>query len=214
MRVAAGRTPKRFPGYDVLDQRRHWDERTRDVVMRRLEIGNQRRFFTSDEEPACRALLDALLALAEGEVPVFEMIDARLAAGTIDGWRYEDMPPDAEAWRRSIAELNKRSFATMDREHRSRFLDHIQAKDDFAGMPGARLWGLWMRYACTAFYSHPFAWNEMGFGGPAYPRGYKNLGLDRREPWEVAEVGAGDPVQAARRIEEARRAERAERRAG
>lgn len=214
MRAAGGRPSKRFPGYDVLDQRGHWDGRTRDVVMRRLEIGNQRRFFTSDEEPACRALLDVLLALAEGEVPVFEMIDARLAAGTIDGWHYEDMPPDAEAWRRSLAELNRRSFTTMDREHRSRLLDHIQAKDEFAGMPGARLWGLWMRYACTAFYSHPYAWNEIGFGGPAYPRGYKNLGLDRREPWEVAEVGGGDPLQGARRIEEAHRTERAERRAG
>ena len=50
-----------------------------------------------------------------------------------------------------------------------------------------------MRYACTAFYSHPWAWNEIGFGGPAYPRGYKNIGLDRREPWEGPEVGAHDP---------------------
>ena len=38
---------------------------------------------------------------------------------------------------------------------------------------------------CTAFYSHPAAWNEIGFAGPAYPRGYKNLGVDRREPFEV-----------------------------
>ena len=57
---------------------------------------------------------------------------------------------------------------------------------------------LWMRYACTAFYSHPSAWNEIGFGGPAYPRGYKNIGLGRREPWEVAEVDADDPVPWAR----------------
>jgi hypothetical protein len=58
-----------------------------------------------------------------------------------------------------------------------------------------------MRYACTAFYSHPWAWNEIGFGGPAYPRGYKNLGLDRREPWEVSERDAADPVPWAERAE-------------
>ena len=51
--------------------------------------------------------------------------------------------------------------------------------------PADRVFALWMRYACDAFYSHPWAWNEIGFGGPAYPRGYKNLGIDRREPWEV-----------------------------
>ena len=34
-----------------------------------------------------------------------------------------------------------------------------------------------MRYASTAFYSHPSAWNEIGIGGPAYPHGYKNIGM-------------------------------------
>ena len=48
------------------------------------------------------------------------------------------------------------------------------------------MWSLWTRYACTAFYSHPWAWNEIGFPGPAYPRGYKNPGVDAREPFEVA----------------------------
>ena len=57
-------------------------------------------------------------------------------------------------------------------------------------MPAARVWSLWTRYAASAFYAHPWAWNEIGFGGPAYPRGYKNLGLDRREPWEVADAHA------------------------
>ena len=51
-----------------------------------------------------------------------------------------------------------------------------------------------MRYACAAFYSHPWAWNEIGFGGPAYPRGYANLGLDRREHWERPEHHAADPI--------------------
>ncbi|MDQ3430688.1 MAG: gluconate 2-dehydrogenase subunit 3 family protein, partial [Actinomycetota bacterium] len=54
---------------------------------------------------------------------------------------------------------------------------------------------LWLRYACTAFYAHPWSWNEIGFGGPAYPRGYKNLGVNRREPWEVADADGGDPLR-------------------
>ena len=62
-----------------------------------------------------------------------------------------------------------------------------------------------MRYACGAFYSHPWAWNEIGFGGPAYPRGYKHLALDGREPWEVAERDAEDPVPWAERAEAAKK---------
>ena len=34
-----------------------------------------------------------------------------------------------------------------------------------------------MRSMLAAFYSHPWAWNEIGFGGPAYPRGYARLGV-------------------------------------
>ncbi|HLI25128.1 MAG TPA: hypothetical protein VKU91_09240, partial [Acidimicrobiales bacterium] len=56
---------------------------------------------------------------------------------------------------------------------------------------------------------HPWAWNEMGFGGPAYPRGYKALGIDQRERWEVADHGGdpdgGDPVHWAERRERALR---------
>ena len=42
---------------------------------------------------------------------------------------------------------------------------------------------------------HLSAWNEIGFPGPAYPRGYKNPGVDAREPFEVRDTRpADDPV--------------------
>ena len=58
------------------------------------------------------------------------------------------------------------------------------------GAPGAsscaRRW--------RAFYSHPWAWNEIGFGGPAYPRGYARMGVGLSEAWEGAEAFDVDPV--------------------
>ena len=44
-----------------------------------------------------------------------------------------------------------------------------------------------MRSILGAFYSHPWAWNEIGFGGPAYPRGYSRLGAGLSETWEGEE---------------------------
>ena len=73
------------------------------------------------------------------------------------------------------------------------------------GWQAVRVWSLWIRYACTAFYSHPWAWNEIGFPGPAYPRGYLNPGVDSRERWEVADQHSTDPVPFGERIERARR---------
>ena len=43
----------------------------------------------------------------------------------------------------------------------------------------------------AAYYSHPTAWNEIGFGGPASPRGYVRMGFDKRDPWEAAEATPG-----------------------
>ena len=45
-----------------------------------------------------------------------------------------------------------------------------------------------LKQAVKIYYAHPFAWNEMGFGGPAAPRGYLRLGPDMRDPWEAREA--------------------------
>jgi len=45
-------------------------------------------------------------------------------------------------------------------------------------------------------YAHPAAWAEIGFAGPAYPRGYKNIGVGKLEPFEVPDARpSGDPVR-------------------
>ena len=213
MGTTPGNDEQRFPDFDVLAQRRTWDPITAAVVMARLGPQPPLQFFGPAEEAAARALLDRLLAQDRGpRVPVLEMIDQRLSEGSTDGWRYSDMPEDGEAWRRSLTaldedarELTGSSFAEMDRAGQGALIEDIrQQKCDWHGMPAGRVFSLWMRYACTAFYSHPWAWNEIGFGGPAYPRGYKNIGFDRREPWETEERDGADPIPWVERAEAAR----------
>jgi hypothetical protein len=195
----------RFPGFDVVSQRHQWDPVTAGVVLSRLAPPAALRFFTPHEQATGAALVRQLLDLEEDNpVPVIAMIDARLTEQQTDGWRYADLPADADAWRLSLAHLDEdawvrcgRSFAGSDVHDQSQVVDGVQTHDDavdWHGMPARRVWSLWTRYACTAFYSHPFAFAEMGFPGPAYPRGYKNIGIDRREPFEVADAQPMDPV--------------------
>jgi hypothetical protein len=54
----------------------------------------------------------------------------------------------------------------------------------------------------SAYYAHPAAWSEIGFGGPASPRGYVRMFFDRRDPWEAAEARPGKEDKA--RAENAR----------
>ncbi len=119
------------------------------------------------------------------------------------------MPEDGEAWRQSLAALDEEAAERLRRsgshrltlEQQAALVQAVQDADQWHGFDARHLWSLWTRYVCTAFYSHPWAWNEMGFGGPAYPRGYKNLGIDRREEWERPELDAADPVPWAERRE-------------
>jgi Gluconate 2-dehydrogenase subunit 3 len=152
------------------------------------------------------------------------MIDARLAADETDGWHHDDLPGDREAWRRSLAALDQdaadlatQPFARLDRERQAMIVQRVQDLGEdgksWHDLPAHWVWSLWTRYGCAAFYSHPWAWNEMGFPGPAYPRGYKNPGIDAREPFEVPDHGGSDPVPPGRRVERARE-ERARRPAG
>ena len=87
----------RFPGFGVMSQARHWDRVTAELVTSRLAAPPPLAFFHPAEQDCAGALLN-LLAGQEDEpgIPVLEMVDARLAAGQTDGWRYADMP--AASW--------------------------------------------------------------------------------------------------------------------
>jgi len=207
----------RFGDFDVLREVSRWDLVTAGVVLARLDIDPQLSVFDATEEPTVRALLDLLLAQHdEPRVPVAELIDERLLAGLTDGWHYDDMPEDGEAWHRSLSALEEEAnavfgetFHCLSLEQQGDLVQAVQDADEWHGFKASHLWSLWTRYACTAFYCHPWTWNEMGFGGPAYPRGYKNIGMDRREEWERPERDAADPVPWAERRESAQRAHEA-----
>jgi hypothetical protein len=218
MRRRTGTTPGeqgRFAGYDVLAQLSTWDEVTAGVVLRRLGPPQPLRFFSPAEQATATALLDHLLdQWDEPKVPVLAMIDQRLVEGSTDGWHYADMPTDDEAWRLTVSFLDAdavaahgRGFVELTRDEQALVIQGVQDRvgDDWHGLPAGHVWSLWTRYACTAFYAHPWSWNEIGFGGPAYPRGYKNVGLDKREPWERPEAGARDPIPDVQRASRERR---------
>jgi hypothetical protein len=200
--VTPGGAPQRFPGLDVLAQTDAWDPVTAGVVLARVGPQPPLRFFTPTQEAVARPLFDLILDQHQDpRVPVLEMVDQRLAELATDGWRYEDLPPDPHAWAASLEALDEEALATQavgfarcPVEAQEALLRGLLDRGDrlWHGMRADRVWSLWSRYACTAFYSHPWVWNEIGFPGPAYPRGYKNPGINAREPFEVADRGPAD----------------------
>ena len=209
-RQRRGTTPQlvgRYPDFDVLEQTGHWDHETRAVVLPRVQDPPEIRFFGVAEAATLRAFCDTVTAQdSEPRIPVLALVDEKYAEGRLEGYRHAGMPPDPETWRLSARGLDEAaqergalSFAVADPDVRIEIC-HDLSQGSLSGGVWERLdpskaWSVLMRDALAAFYSHPWAWNEIGFGGPAYPRGYSRLGIGLSEAWEGKEAFDVDPVE-------------------
>ena len=198
-----------YPGYDVLAKRDgpSWNAKTREVLEERLTIDLETRsFFDEIEWPTMKALAERIVPQPVDRadpVPVAALVDHKLATDTRDGYRNAALPEEREAWRRGLKAL--------DAEARSRFGGRFHelgawAQDTLlkfaeAGELTDAAWGGMpsklffhkrvLSDVVKAYYAHPTAWNEIGWGGPASPRGYVRMDFDRRDPWEAAEAKSG-----------------------
>lgn len=209
-----GTTPQmigRYPDFDVFDAADSWDEATRAVIEARMRLAGQPlRFFTAEQEPTLRAFCDTAMAQdGEPRVPVVEFVDDKLAAGRGDGYQYADMPDDRDTWAMVLAGLDevtrsrygKDGFAAAEPSTRDAIVEQF-AHGQLSGgawdrLNVSRAWSVVMHAVLTGFYAHPWAWNEIGFGGPAYPRGFMRLGpISTREPFETLGATQEDPARA------------------
>ena len=204
----------RYPGYDVLAKRYSpsWNEKTRRVIDQRLAVGREPRFCTEPEWRTLEALCSRIMPQSPAltPVPLAAFVDAKLFADAGDGYRDARLPPLREAWRRGLAALNAEArqrsnvdFYALDPAEQDALLRAVQ--DGTLAHAG---WGdlspklffskRVLPDIVSAYYGHPTAWNEIGFGGPASPRGYVRVDMDRRDPWEAAEAEPGHEAEAAR----------------
>ncbi|HEX4024166.1 MAG TPA: gluconate 2-dehydrogenase subunit 3 family protein [Steroidobacteraceae bacterium] len=199
---------ERHGGYDVMAKRwtASWNEPTRRAVDRRLAVPREPRFFSADEWRTLQAVCERIVPQPpdRAPVPLAAYVDQKMYDGQLDGYRYAQLPPQGEAWKRGLAALAQ---AALER-HGSAFhrLTPDQQDTLLRQMQRGELTGAsWGDMPCRlffehrvlpdithAYYGHPTGWNEIGFGGPASPRGYVRMGLDRRDPWEApAQRGDG-----------------------
>ena len=196
--------PGYYTGYSTMAQKKKWDEATRNVVHERMERTPPLRFFSEQEAKLLSAVIDRLIPQddrAEARtIPILPAIDDRLFGNSLNGFRYEDMPPDREAYKLAIQAIDEmaksrfsQAFAELSVHRQELILKSLHdGKPDpdhpiWHRMPVHRAWALLMEDCVTAYYAHPWAWDEIGYGGPAYPRGYMRLEGGLPEPWEKPE---------------------------
>jgi hypothetical protein len=194
----------RYPGYDVLSKRNSssWNEKTRRVIDRRLAISREPRFFTNEEWQTLCALCERILPQPNDRppVPLPAYVDEKLHTGRRDGYRHAGLAPERDAWQIGLAALDAsanaaygKRFHELDVATRDHLIRRMEA-DELVGEAwhglSSRLFFIWrvLPDIVASYYAHPTAWSEIGFGGPASPRGYVRMGFDRRDPWEATEA--------------------------
>lgn len=196
----------RYPGYDVLAKwdTADWDEQTRQVVRDRLENVPLFRFFDETEAALLEAVVERILPQPDrtpgvDRVPVARWIDEKLYHDWRDGYRYEGMPPQREAWRLALQGINDEAqaihravFVALTGDQQDAVLRHVQTEDvgseAWKRVPPARFF---RDVLCSAvakiYYAHPSAWSECGYNGPSSPRGHVRKWIGGVDPWEAHE---------------------------
>jgi gluconate 2-dehydrogenase subunit 3-like protein len=210
---------ERYPGYNVLNKRNSpsWNDQTRAVIDARVALDPELHRFCNETEwralcAVCAQIIpqpaDRLL-----KAPIAAMIDQKLFVGKSDGYRDVRLPRLSEAWRRGLAAIDAEAalesgqpFCELPQEQQRSLLTAIQhgkvSSSAWQDLPPALFFAKRLLHdIASAYYAHPASWNEIGFGGPASPRGYVRMNFDRRDPWEASEAIPGHE-QAARRANE------------
>lgn len=159
--------------------------------------------------PAQLGTLRAVLArvVPQSGIDLAARVDAMLASGTGDGWRFADLPADAAACRAALATLDAvaqglhgHGFTELDADVQDGLLARM-AEGRFE--PGRldpkqmRLWFEDTRAAAVRLYvAHPatlarMGYSGIGYGGDGEPKsGFVHVGADEREAWEPLPDGA------------------------
>ncbi len=205
-------TGHRYPGYDVLAKRfsESWNEKTRRVIDARLGLPRDPRFFNEEEWRTLEAICARIIPQPTNRppVPIAALVDTELFEARGEGYRDARLPPAGVCWRAGLTAIEAESrqrwnvaFAALDSAEQDELLHMAQAGeltgDHWASMRcdlffAKRL----LPDIATSYYSHPTAWSEIGFGGPASPRGYVRMNFDRRDPWEPVEDRSDDELSA------------------
>lgn len=196
-----------YPNFNVLDQADAWDPHTREIVLRRMEPPPPPRHLNAAEQRTLRAVLQHLLAESRPALLNFVIayFDDKVKPGETIGesQRPVGAPPQRDLIIQGLAALD----AVAQQRHAALFPDctheqqfaivaalqkgQLEAVPELDGVPQKALFKKILGLAVQAFASHPTVWSEMGYAGPAYPRGYYRIERGVADPWEAQRARDG-----------------------
>ncbi|MDO7850225.1 gluconate 2-dehydrogenase subunit 3 family protein [Hymenobacter convexus] len=179
----------------------HISEATRAALQARLDAPAA--YVPQLLAPEAYALLEAVAARlfpqpdrADAPIPLAPAVDQRLAEGRADGWRYDALPPDREAYRlglggiQEIAQaLFQADFIALDARQQDAVLqalaDGRPPGATWATLDAGRFFEELLAELTETYYAHPLAQEEIGYVGMADLPAWTKIGLNEKEDREV-----------------------------
>ncbi|MGD8192638.1 gluconate 2-dehydrogenase subunit 3 family protein [Brevibacillus ginsengisoli] len=180
-----------YPGYDVWEEHQEWDEHTRSIVMKRKTPQVIYQYLNSEEAMTLQAAIYLLVDDQRLEVTtyVLQHLDESLASEIGESQRKQDVLVQKALFRDGLGRMELLShqaygtnFVTLKWDQQTEVLRATEQEypEFFKKL---------LKKVVEAYYSHPIVWSDIGYGGPAYPRGYVRVEKGLVDPWEAKKNG-------------------------
>ena len=163
-------------------------DKTREVLEQRMQApARPEGVLNPIQVQTLSAMLDRIIPQPGAPLDLTAFVLTRLASGKGDGWRYDVLPNDVQAYRDGLDHLARQGFSAMSPEDQDAALEQLNAEP---GSPNARWFEEVRGDATAAYVAHPatlarFGYSGFGVGGAdTRHKGYVTLGPNQREEWE------------------------------
>ena len=181
----------------------HLSEATRAELTQRLVETSQAaayepQFFAPETYQLFVAVAARLFPQPERPVPIplIMAVDKRLAEGRSDGWRYDALPPDREAYRLGLGGIEqiaqalfKADFEQLTAEQQDKVMEALASGtppgEAWQTLPANRFFEEMLAELSATYYAHPWAQDEIGYTGYADLPAWTKIGLNEKEPREI-----------------------------
>lgn len=188
-----------YPSFDVMHEKDTWDDHTQTIVTSRLNSEISFRFLTILETEILRRICSLLLNDHRPDILDYILchIDQTLHQSPGESQRKVSVPHAPELIRSGLNAIEQgarlkyaSSFAELDFQKQKQYVQKLS--ESMAGpqevwdqIPQGDLFRKLMSLTVESYCSHPNVWSEIGYAGPAYPRGYVRTELGQLDSWEA-----------------------------
>ncbi|OEH86606.1 hypothetical protein BHU72_10125 [Desulfuribacillus stibiiarsenatis] len=192
------RKKSHYSTYHVMEHQEFWDPHTQEIVKGRIEFNYTAKALSTLQMEKLKKICRLLVDDNNDEVMeyVLQHIDHTLASECPEAQREDGIPTIKTLLLDGLDHLDaiSQQYNYLEFLQSNEASQHATLQEVSNGTgPLQEQWPAKVRKAffkkllsltVDAYYSHPNIWSEIGYGGPAYPRGYYRTNKGQLDPWE------------------------------